>query len=73
MATAVIINKSNLTRKVESKDYFKLKIVSPERIVRINETLPFRVKFTNIIIPGYNANNVPGIGLQVIEYSNYIL
>jgi hypothetical protein len=73
MATAVIINKSNLTRKVESKDYFKLKIVSPERIVHINETLPFRVKFTNIIIPGYNANNVPGIGLQVIEYSNYIL
>ena len=50
MATAVIINKSNLTRKVESKDYSRFKIVPSKRIVRINETLPFRVRFTNIMV-----------------------
>lgn len=72
MATAVITNKSNLTRKVESKDYSRFKIVPSRRIVRINETLPFRVRFTNIMIPGYNQNNIPGIGLQIIGYSNYI-
>ena len=72
MATAVITNKSNLTRKVESKDYSRFKIVPSRRIVRINETLPFRVRFTNIMVPGYNQNNIPGIGLQIIGYSNYI-
>lgn len=72
MATAVITNKSNLTRKVESKDYSRFKIVPSKRIVRINETLPFRVRFTNIMVPGYNQNNIPGIGLQIIGYSNYI-
>lgn len=72
MATAVITNKSNLTRKVESKDYSRFKIVPSKRIVRINETLPFRVRLTNIIVPGYNQNNIPGIGLQIIGYSNYI-
>lgn len=72
MATAVITNKSNLTRKVESKDYSRFKIIPSKRTVRIDETLPFRIRFTNIIVPGYNQNNIPGIGLQIIGYSNYI-
>lgn len=72
MATAVITNKSNIARKIESKDYSRFKIIPSRRIVRINETLPFRVRFTNIIVPGYNQNNIPGIGLQIIGYSNYI-
>lgn len=72
MATAVITNKSNLARKVESKDYSRFTIVPSRRIVRINETLPFKVRLTNIMVPGYNQNNIPGIGLQIIGYSNYI-
>ena len=41
--------------------------------VVVEETIPFRVKFTNIQIPGYGPKNIPGIGVQVIGYSNYIL
>lgn len=43
------------------------------RYSSINEVLPFRVKFADIKIPGYNPNNIPGIGIQIIGYSNYIL
>ena len=35
--------------------------------------LPFRLTITNIGIEGYRANNPPGIGVQVIGFSNYIL
>lgn len=66
MAKAIIIEETPAkTRKVETKNYPK--------IVRINQTIPFRVKFTNIMVPGYGPNNVPGIGIQIIGYSNYIL
>ena len=44
-----------------------------KRISLIEETLPFRIKFTAIMVPGYGPNNVPAIPLQVIGYSNYIL
>lgn len=73
MATAVITNKTNLTRKVEARDYSRFSLIPSKRTVRINETIPFRIKFTNIMVPGFNQNNIPGIGLQVIGFSNYIL
>ena len=73
MATAIITDKTNTTRKIAEKDYPRFTIVPSKRTVTINETLPFRIKLTNIIVPGYNANNIPGIGIQVIGYSNYIL
>lgn len=76
MAKAVIINETpRKTRRVKAKDYPIINL-APKRYpktIRINDTLPFRISFTNIMVPGYNANNIPGIGLQVIGYSNYIL
>jgi hypothetical protein len=44
-----------------------------KRISLIEEVLPFRIRFTAIQIPGYNAQTVPPIPLQIIGYSNYIL
>lgn len=73
MATAVILDKSYKTKQVRQKDYSRFSIIPSKRTVRINETLPFRIKLTNIMVPGYSANNIPGIGIQVIGYSNYIL
>jgi hypothetical protein len=73
MATAIILDKTGTTRRVEEKLYPRLNIVPSKRTVRIEETLPFRIKLTNITIPGYSATNVPGIGIQVIGFSNYIL
>lgn len=62
MAKAVIIDDSR-----------NIKIVKSRRLVKINDVVPFRVRFTNIMVPGYGSNNIPGIGIQVIGYSNYIL
>jgi hypothetical protein len=74
MAKAVIIDERKVnTRKLSSKLFPIFNIVRTKRTVVINETVPFRVRFTNIGIEGYGPNNVPGIGIQVIGYSNYIL
>jgi hypothetical protein len=74
MAKAVIIDERKVnTRKLSSKLFPIFNIVRPKRTVLINQTIPFRVKFTNIGIEGYGPSNVPGIGIQVIGYSNYIL
>lgn len=40
---------------------------------KFKEELPFRVRFTNITVPGYGPNNPPGIGVAVIGFNNYIL
>lgn len=74
MATAVISNKSfPSTNSVKTIDYGIININDMKPTVAIEETLPFRIQLTNITVPGYNANNIPGIGIQVIGYSNYIL
>lgn len=73
MAEAVILDQKHTTKYIESSDFAIAKIVPETRIVKINEILPFRVKFTSIGIEGYSSNNVPPIPLQVIGYSNYIL
>lgn len=74
MANAVISNKTRLVaRRIESADYPVSKIIQGRRLVEINETIPFRVRFTTITVPGYSSSNIPGIGIQVIGFSNYIL
>ena len=74
MATAIIIddNKKKV-RRIEESDYYQTNISYKPRLVEINYTLPFRIRFTTITVEGYGPNNVPPIPLQVIGYSNYIL
>jgi hypothetical protein len=74
MAKAAIIDIIRAkARSIKESNYGVAKIVNPNRIVRIDQRLPFRIKFTTIGVEGYGPNNVPGIGIQVIGYSNYIL
>ena len=74
MAKAVIVDEQKVkARRLSAKTFPIFNIVRPKRTVLINETIPFRVRFTSIGIEGYGPNNVPGIGIQVIGYSNYIL
>ena len=75
MASTKISNKiSGITKNIEQEDFAKIvKFNYGKKIVKIDQTLPFRVKFTSIGIEGYSPNNVPPIPLQVIGYSNYIL
>ena len=74
MASAVISTKQKQrVRSLESKNYPVVRISQGGRTVKINEVLPFRVRFTNIMIPGYSANNPAPIGIAVIGLNNYIL
>ncbi len=75
IAKAVIIDEPKInTVLIENSKYSRSSIrYKDNRQIRINEVLPFRVRFTDIKVPGYGPNNIPGIGLQVIGYSNYIL
>ena len=73
MASVVIIDTdSHKAKKVKSVGYSISEIIYKVRTVKVEEVLPFRVKFTTIgISPAYA--NIPGIGLQIIGINNYIL
>jgi hypothetical protein len=74
VARAIITDKQKInTVLIENDGFFRSTISESRGTVLINEVLPFRIRFTDIRIPGYNQNNIPGIGLQIIGYSNYIL
>lgn len=74
MATSTIkILDSEKVRKIYEVDTSRSKITYSSGRVRILDRLPFQVRFTNVQIPGFSQNNVPGIGVQIIGYSNYIL
>jgi hypothetical protein len=74
LPVAIITEKNRInTRSIDNKNFSRSTVLESTRTVKINEVLPFRIRFTDVRVPGYNINNVPGIGLQIIEYSNYIL
>jgi hypothetical protein len=74
MASAVISTKQKQkARFLESKNYPIARISEGRRTVKINEVLPFRIRFTNIMVPGYSASNPAPIGIAIIGFNNYIL
>lgn len=74
MASAIISNKSKTKlRAINAVSYAIINVANQNRTIRINEDLPFRIKFTNIQVSGYTKTNPPGIGIAVIGFSNYIL
>jgi hypothetical protein len=74
MATSVILDSlQNKTEKIFPIDYPLVQIEDFTRNTLITEVLPFRVKFSAIQIVAIGLGNTPGIPLQVIGYSNYIL
>jgi hypothetical protein len=36
-------------------------------------SIPFKIRVTNITVPGYGPTNVPPIGIAIIGFNNYIL
>jgi len=74
MASVRLSNKNPVnTVLISNEDFSITQIQDKSPRVRIEETVPFRIKLTNITVPGYSSTNIPGIGIQVIGYSNYIL
>ena len=47
--------------------------VNYAKVITPASFLPFRVSLTNIGLEGYNPANPPGIGIQIIGFSNYII
>jgi hypothetical protein len=73
MASAIVIDTDNhKIKKAKSVGYPISEIIYKTRAVKINEVLPFRVKFTTIGLGSAYAG-IPGIGLQIIGINNYIL
>jgi hypothetical protein len=63
--TVAVSDLRPLPSNFQKVDYAK--VITPASV------LPFRLTLTNIGIEGYDPANPPGIGIQVIGFSNYIL
>jgi hypothetical protein len=50
-----------------------LQTTNYSKVVTATSIMPFRLSLTNIGIEGYDPANPPGIGIQIIGFSNYIL
>ena len=74
MATVLILDElSNKTKRIFPIDYPLIQVEGFTLNTLITDILPFRVKFSAIQIQAIGLGNTPGIPLQVIGYSNYIL
>ena len=73
MSKSIILEKKNRVKSVKTSKYFNSKVIEKRGDVRINQTLPFRIKITNIGIPGYGPGVGAPIGIAVIGFNNYIL
>lgn len=75
MASAVIVDKSPVkTKRIENSSFVVKTIKQKDiRLTTINQTLPFRISFTSVKVPGTSPQNIPPIPLQIIGFSNYII
>lgn len=69
-----ILNIANNTKSIKQYSYGILKFKKSNQKIKIQETLPFRVKFTNIgISSNYGPGNAAPIGIAVIGVNNYVM
>ena len=75
MASALIVDKSPVkTKRIENSSFIVKTIKQKDiRFTTINQTLPFRIRFTSVKVPGTSSQNIPPIPLQIIGFSNYII
>lgn len=74
MAKAVITSKpKHITKSIKSSDFSNSKITHKSGNVKINQTLPFKVKFINIGLQTYGRGNAAPIGIAVIGVNNYVM
>ena len=74
MASAVIIDDyRNRVTVPTAVNHPRTQISYAAPLTVINSILPFRIRFTTIGIEGYASSNPPGIGIQIIGFSNWII
>lgn len=66
MATATVI-------PTDSKRVIKVENICKTRKSTVLYELPFKIRITNITVPGYSPIDVPPIGIAIIGFNNYIL
>lgn len=77
IALAVLVSATTISPLIQIEDLKP----SPSGIVHVGypkvvvpaDILPFRLRITPIGIEGYSPSNPPGIGIQIVGFSNYIL
>lgn len=74
MSKSIIIDKTHyFVKSIKNTGFFLSKVSYRSGNVKINETLPFRIKFTNIGISGYGPGNAAPIGIAIIGVNNYVM
>ena len=74
MAKAVILtDQKTVLKYIKPSNYFISKIKSRFGKAKINYTVPFRVRFTNVGIESYGRGNAAPIGIAVIGLNNYVM
>ena len=84
MATTLISNISRTSSVQDIKQTKTLSNIKPfnatnfqqvsyAKVTTLASILPFRLTLTNIGLEGFASAYIPGIGIQVIGFSNYIL
>ena len=73
LVTAATIAISPTVANISQGSVTSLVTANYAKIVTPTDFLPFMLTITNIGIDGYSPSNPPGIGVQVIGFSNYIL
>lgn len=56
-----------------AKRVIKINDVCEHRMSSVIYNMPFKIKITNITVPGYSPTDVPPIGIAIIGINNYIL
>lgn len=56
-----------------AKRVIKVDDVCQDRMSSVMYKVPFKIKITNITVPGYSPIDVPPIGLAIVGINNYIL
>jgi len=70
---ATFYQKENIVENIKTFSYSEIELSEYLNTAKFMSKLPFKVRFTNIVVPGYNRDNVAPIGIAVIGFNNYIL
>ena len=73
MATTVLDLKNGRVNSVKSYNYSIATLRKSKRYAKVDQSLPFRIRLTNITVSGFGPSSPAPIGIAVIGFNNYIL
>ena len=73
MATTVLDLKNGRVNSVKSYNYSIATLRKSKRYAKVDQSLPFRIRLTNITVSGYGPSSPAPIGIAIIGFNNYIL